>query len=89
MKVVTIFPSFVLLTVGDLVNWLSWIPLDVDNTDVWSGLLLPPAARATEPDQDRLRVNALRSVEVINAEDEQATELLSDPRPRNTPRGVA
>ncbi len=76
MKGVTVFPSFVVLSVGDLVNWLSWIPLDVDHTDVWSGLLLPPAALAVEPNQDRLRVNAQRSLELINGEDEHATALL-------------
>jgi phenylpropionate dioxygenase-like ring-hydroxylating dioxygenase large terminal subunit len=75
MKVVTVFPNFVLLTVGDVVNWLVFTPLAVDRTEVRAGFLLPPAALAVEPDVAALRAGMQQSLETINGEDEQATAL--------------
>jgi phenylpropionate dioxygenase-like ring-hydroxylating dioxygenase large terminal subunit len=73
---VTIFPSFAVNVVGDLVNWLSWIPVDVDRTDTVTGFLLPPAALAAEKDQEQFLAAAQQAMNVINAEDEQATAAL-------------
>ena len=76
MKVVTVFPSFVLLTVGDTTNWLSWIPLAADRTDMLAGFLLPPVALEGDLDPADIRHVAQDYLNQINGEDELATARL-------------
>ena len=76
MKVFTIFPSFVLLTVGDLIQYLSFIPLSVDRVDVLVETLYPPAALNAEPDLEAMRDAVSRAQDLVNAEDELATSRL-------------
>jgi len=76
MPVFTVFPAFVLLSIGDLVTWISFIPHAVDRTQVRAGLLLPDAALATEPDPAALRQAMDAGLAAINAEDEVATRLI-------------
>ena len=76
MKVATIYPGFLMLTIGDFVQWVSWIPLTVDSTDVLAEVLFPPAALADEPDEAAVRELMRSGIEQVNGEDELAAVRL-------------
>ena len=76
MKVATIYPGFLMLTIGDFVQWVSWIPLTVDSTDVLAEVLFPPAALAEEPDEAAVRELMRSGIEQVNGEDELAAVRL-------------
>lgn len=76
MKVFTVFPAFVLLTVGDFTQGLSFIPRTVDSVDVRVTSLTDPRALATDESLEAERAAARARVDAINAEDEAATALL-------------
>lgn len=96
MKVVTIFPNLMLLTLGDTINWMSWIPTAVDRTDARAGLLVPKAMLAVVGDSPELRAGMKAGLERVNAEDEGATALVqrtaasafADRGPLSTKEGV-
>lgn len=88
MKVTTVYPGFLLLTIGDFVQWVSWIPLTVDTTDVRSAVLFPPEALADEPDEAAVRELMAQGIDQVNTEDEIAAVRLHRPaRSRRAPRG--
>lgn len=76
MKVTTVYPGFLLLTIGDFVQWVSWIPMSVDTTDVLAEVLFPPAALADEPDEAAVHELMRLGIEQVNAEDELAAVRL-------------
>lgn len=76
MKVATVFPGFLLLAIADFVQWVSWIPVAVDRTEVLSEALLPPAAIAAEGDEPALRELYREGIDRVNGEDEVAAVLL-------------
>ena len=76
MKVFTIYPNLMLLSLGDTINWMSWIPTAVDRTDARAGLLMPKAVLDIVGDTPELRAGMQAGLERVNAEDEGATELV-------------
>ena len=96
MKVVTIFPSLMLLSLGDTINWMRWIPTAVDRTDARAGLLMPKAALAVVGDSPELRAGMQAGLERVNAEDEgamarvrrAATSAFAGRGPLSTKEGV-
>lgn len=76
MKVVTIFPGFLLLTIADFVQWVSWIPRAVGTTEVLSEAMYPAEAVAEEPDEAALRELLHAGIHQVNAEDELASVRL-------------
>ncbi len=76
MKVVTIFPSLMLLSLGDTINWMSWVPAAVDRTVARAGLLMPKSALDVMGDSAELRAGMQAALDRVNAEDADAMALL-------------
>jgi phenylpropionate dioxygenase-like ring-hydroxylating dioxygenase large terminal subunit len=76
MKVATVFPGFLLLTIADFVQWVSWIPLSVDRTEVLSEALFPQEVLDLEDDAAALRAVIHAGIHAVNSEDEHATVVL-------------
>ena len=76
MKVFTVYPGFVLLTVGDLIQALSFLPLDVDRTDVEVMSFVPRAALALQSDPEAFKEAMRVGQDAVNEEDEAATALV-------------
>lgn len=76
MKIATVYPGFLILTIGDFAQWVSWIPLSVDRTLVTSEAMFPQEVIDAEPDEAGLRAMTEAGIHQVNGEDEAATVLL-------------
>lgn len=76
MKIATVYPGFLVLAIGDFVQWVSWIPISVDRTLVTSEAMFPQEVIDAEPDEAGLRAMTEAGIHQVNSEDEAATVLL-------------
>ncbi|TDC45185.1 aromatic ring-hydroxylating dioxygenase subunit alpha, partial [Actinomadura sp. KC345] len=67
------FPSASVAASGDMVIWISFIPLAIDRTQVRGGVLMPPAM-LDGADLDELRKETEAYAGMINAEDRKGLE---------------
>ncbi|WP_223167648.1 aromatic ring-hydroxylating oxygenase subunit alpha [Nonomuraea sp. SYSU D8015] len=73
--VVLNFPSGGLITFGDQLAWLSFIPQSIDRTEVRGGVLLPRAL-AEQSDPEQLRKDQIEGAASINEEDRIGLEAV-------------
>lgn len=70
-----VFPSGSLAASGDMIVWLSLIPLTIDRTEVRGGVLMP-AAMVEGGDRDTIRREAEAYAVMINREDQRGLEAV-------------
>src|SRR5262249_41418025 len=76
LRIFGIFPAFVILSVGELIQGLSFVPRTVNSVDVRVWSLIPRFASDSIEDLEAAKALIQSQTDAVNAEDEHGTAML-------------